>query len=236
MVGAVDRPVGLADAVSARVGEQGSACHQPSEALLATIGPLRNRTIPLDSRESEDLVRIRPKRSFEAVDNLIARTSNPDHVVMLQNLRDHMRAEISADLPALMKTMSANPVYHTYGSGVDAENMNPKGLGETEKFYQRRFDEGTNVLEYEFQRLTVDDWGIAGDGTIHVIYPARAFRTLGMDVDDVDAHYLVSVHQAFFLPYEDGLMAGEDVYSDVAGVKIEKLDPADVVTTEQAFA
>jgi len=130
--------------------------------------------------------------------------------------------------------MSANPVYHTYGSGVDAENMNRRVWARPRNF--------TNAASTKAERpririptLTVDDWGIAATARFTSSTGAR-LRTLGMDVDDVDAHYLVSVHKPSSCPTRNGLMAGEDVYSDVAGVKIEKLDPADVVTTEQAFA
>ena len=177
-------------------------------------------------------MKIQPRRSFEAVDDLIARTTNAAHIAMLENFRAHMRAEISCDLPAIMATMTEDPVYHSYGAAADT---GPKSRTETEAFYQSIFDNGTNVLELEIDRLSVDDWGIAGDGTIRIIYPGRALRPLGMSVDDVDAHYLLTLRQAFFLPYRDGLMAGEDTYADMAGARVEKLDPNDVVTTADAF-
>jgi hypothetical protein len=144
-----------------------------------------------------------------------------------------MRAEISCDLPAIMATMTANPVYHSYGAAVDRA---PKGRRATKAFYQSIFDNGTNVLQLEIERLTVDDWGISGDGIIRIIYPGRALVPLGLEIDDVSAHYLLNLRQAFFLPYENSLMAGEDTYADMAGATVAKLDPTEVVKTEEAFA
>jgi hypothetical protein len=177
-------------------------------------------------------MRIQPKRSFEAVDMLLERTENPAHRVMLENFRAHMRAEISCDLDSIMNTMTAAPVYHSYGAPVDG---GPKDREQTRAFYLSIFDAGSNVIELEVDRLSVDDWGIVGDGTIHIIYPGKGVSAMGFDIDDEDAQYLFSARQAFFLPYVDGLMNGEDTYIDWAGARVTKLDPTDVVTTEQAL-
>src|SRR5205823_2794168 len=152
---------------------------------------------------------------------------------ILENFRAHMRAEISCDLPAIMATMTANPVYHLYGAPPDAA---PRGREATAAFYQSIFDNGTNVLQLDIDRLSVDDWGIAGDGMIRIIYPGRVLQGMGLEVDDPDAHYLLNLRQAFFLPYIDGFMAGEDTYADMNNAAVEKLDPSDVVTTEECFA
>jgi len=129
--------------------------------------------------------------------------------------------------------MSPEPVYHSYGAPADG---GPKDREQTRDFYLSIFDGGSNVMELQVDRLSVDDWGIAGDGMIHIIYPGKGISAMGFEIDDEDAQYLFSARQAFFLPYVDGLMAGEDTYIDWAGVRIAKLAPADVVTTDQALA
>src|SRR5437016_3088520 len=158
-------------------------------------------------------MRIQPKRSFVAIDAKLREVTNPKHRVMLENYRAHLAAEVGADLERIMATMTPEPVYHSYGRGLEA---GPKGQAATRAFYQRIFDEGTNVLEREIDRLTVDDWGIVSEGTIHIINPGKVLAARGTKVDDENAHYLLSVRIAAFLPYENGLMAGEDTYTSPA--------------------
>jgi len=102
--------------------------------------------------------------------------------------------------------------------------------------YQGIFDEGSSVIQLDIERLSVSDWGIAGDGVIRIINPGKVLATRGTEVDDEGAHYLVSNRIAWFLPYDHGLMAGEDTYMDLVNTEVVKLDPSEVVTPEEAFA
>ena len=78
--------------------------------------------------------------------------------------------------------------------------------------------------------------GIVSEGTIHIINPGKVLAARGTKVDDENAHYLLSVRIAAFLPYENGLMAGEDTYTSAASTRITKLKPEEVVTTAEALA
>ena len=181
-------------------------------------------------------MQIKPQRSFGAIDALLEKTTRPEHRAMLENFKAHMTAEISCDIDGIMATMSPHPVYHSYGGDrVDGDVMHVNGREENRAFYQKIFDEKTSVLELEIERLSVADWGIAGDGVIRIINPGTVLAGRGMDVDE-EAHYLVSTRIAWFLPYENGLMCGEDTYTDVASATVVKLDPSDVVTPEEALA
>ena len=179
-------------------------------------------------------MRIQPKRSFGAIDALLDQTTKPEHRAMLENYKRHLTAEIACDLEAIMSTMTPDPVYHAYGYGL-ADVTTVRGREQSRAFYQSIFDEGTSVLELETERLSVSDWGIAGDGVIRIITPGEVLAVRGVDVDDKGAHYLVSNRIAFFLPYKSGLMAGEDTYMDLVGTEVVKLDPSEVVTPAEAL-
>jgi hypothetical protein len=181
-------------------------------------------------------VRIQPRKSFEAIDRLLEKTSNPDHRAMLENFKTHMVAEIACDIEGIMATMSPHPVYHSYGGSSRASVTHVDGREQNRAMYQGIFDEGSSVIQLDIERLSVGDWGIAGDGVIRIINPGKVLATRGMEVDDESAHYLVSNRIAWFLPYENGLMAGEDTYMDFATTDVVKLDPSEVVTPEEAFA
>jgi hypothetical protein len=182
-------------------------------------------------------MRIQPQRSFVAIDALLDKTTNGTHRAMLENFKAHMNTEISCDMEGIMATMSTHPVYHSYGGNTASDSAtHVNGLEENRAFYQKIFDEKTSVLELDIERLSVDDWGIAGDGVIHIINPGKVLVSRGLDLDDQDAHYLVSTRLAWFLPYKDGLMCGEDTYTDVATATVTKLEPGDVVTPEEALA
>jgi hypothetical protein len=181
-------------------------------------------------------MRIQPRRSFVAIDALLETTAKQDHRAMLENFKAHLRAEISRDLEALMATMSSHPVYRAYGASSQAGSkvVYIDGRDENRVFYEKMFDQRKNVFELQIERLSVDDWGIAGDGVLRTVTPGVVLAKRMTDVDEA-GHYLVSNRMAWFLPYEDGLMCGEDTYIDLASTEVIKLDPAEVVTSDEAL-
>ena len=134
---------------------------------------------------------------------------------MLENYREHMRAEVAGDLPAIMATMSDEPEYHTWSPG-GRMNQGPKNRAETEAFYQHIFDNGFNKLERVTEKLVVTDDYIINEGWLHTIYPGRFLEQMGLKVDK-DRYYLHSNRVVAILPYvgegADVRMDGEDVYT-----------------------
>lgn len=178
-------------------------------------------------------MRIVPKRSFVPIDDLWARTANPKHRDMLENFRTHMRAEILNDLDVIMENMAPHPSFHNR-TGIRGAT-HPTGTEQVRELYKSMGDNGTNIFEMATERLAVDDWGIAGEGFIHIITPGSTMVAQGREVDDKDAYYLVSTRMAYFCPYEDGLLSGVDTYQDTENAIVTKLDPSEVIRTENAF-
>lgn len=178
-------------------------------------------------------MRIDPTRSFSLLDQKVKHVSDKKHVAMLENLRDHMAAELIGDIDRIMSTLVPDPIYHYYGFG-DRTPQRREGYEAIRSRYEAIFAGGFNVLVMDWERFLVDDYGIAGDGIIRIITPGRLVpANTGETVDDPDAHYLVSTRLAVFLPYQDGLMLGEDTYGDLSSRTVTKLDPSEVVTTEE---
>jgi hypothetical protein len=58
---------------------------------------------------------------------------------------------------------------------------------------------------------------------------------MGEDVDDLDAHYLATHEVANAWPYDEAIkLLGKHVYIDRAAREVHRMDPADVVTPQQA--
>jgi hypothetical protein len=176
-------------------------------------------------------MKISPRRTVETFEAAMAKTENPVHRAMLETMKVHYTAEVVGDIDALMATMAPNPVYHVYGMSTDPS---PKSWQETYDFYKKGIDELSLVHELAIDRIAVADWGIAGVGQYHMITPAAVIVAGGGDAE-AGTHYLLSNRCAFSIPFEDGKMAGEDIYLSEAHQTLELLDPADVVLPAQAL-
>lgn len=148
----------------------------------------------------------------------------------LELLLEHMRAEATGDLEALMATVSERAHYHSY-SGKDGPS--PEGKAAVRKFYEDFVASGASKLHHDIDRLVVDRDCILTEGVIRIAYPGRALAAMGIAVDDPDVDYLYEARMAIVWPIdEDGLFIGEDSYVDgdgFEGIAERKIDPADVV-------
>lgn len=161
------------------------------------------------------------KHTLAPLDAKIAATTNPRHRLLLQNFREHLIAEISGDVDAIMKTQVANPQYHFYGMG--AGDVGPKGGAAVRGFYENIMAQGYNKLRYVIDRFIVDDRGLFHEGQMDIVFPGRALKAMGVPCDDLDANYVYSYRTAAIFHYdEQGNCTGEDTYSD-GGISPERL-------------
>ncbi len=147
---------------------------------------------------------IDPNRTWELLEQRLAVTTDARHRVVLGAVIEHMRAEAAPDLDRLMATLNPAPDYHFWNGGQD---VGPKGTEGVRTYYIDFLATRTNILEYELDRLVVDD---------HCL------------VDDEAADYLVVFRQLILWPVdEDGLIQGEDSYhsgpSSVTKLSFEEL-------------
>lgn len=171
-------------------------------------------------------MKLDPLRSLEKVDAAIAADANPRHRAMLENFREHLLAELEGDVDRIMKTQVEEPRYQFWGSGIG--DFGPKGGAAVRAFYQHIFEQGYNKLYYEIDRIFCGDDHLFHDGVLHMIWPGRALRAVGVQVDDPDAHYLYSYRSAAIFKYDAaGRCLGEDTYSDGTPTleRVRKLAP-----------
>ncbi|HWL42692.1 MAG TPA: hypothetical protein VNQ73_07100 [Ilumatobacter sp.] len=154
----------------------------------------------------------------EAIEARLARTDDPRHQRMLTVLGDHIRAEATLDLDGLMATLVDEPRYHLWGSGRDT---GPKGRDEVVTYYSNLVTSKRGVLEYDIERIVVDDATIVTEGFIRAFQPGDVARAFGYAVPDTSAHYLVRYRALVIWPFdEEGVkLLGEDGYAGI--------DPAD---------
>lgn len=177
------------------------------------------------------MIDFRLEHTLKPIDERIAATSNPRHLALLRNFREHLLAEIAADVEAIMKTQCPEPQYHFYGSGRG--DTGPKGQAQVRAFYQNIFDSGYNKLRHVIDRFIIDDRSLFLEGDMHIVFPGRALRAMGVEVDDVNAKYVYSYRQSAIFHYDaNGICTGEDTYSDgeLGPQRLRRLTPEEEAT------
>ncbi|AVP71174.1 nuclear transport factor 2 family protein [Rhodococcus hoagii] len=168
---------------------------------------------------------IDPNRTWELLEQRLAVTTDARHRVVLGAVIEHMRAEAAPDLDRLMATLNPAPDYHFWNGGQD---VGPKGTEGVKTYYIDFLATRTNILEYELDRLVVDDHCLVTEGFLKQIHPGSYAAQIGIPVDDEAADYLVVFRQLILWPVdEDGLIQGEDSYhsgpSSVTKLSFEEL-------------
>lgn len=163
------------------------------------------------------------EHTLAPLDEKIASTSNPRHRALLNNFREHLVAEVSGHVDAIMKTQHPEPLYHFYGAGLG--DTGPKGGKAVRDFYQNIMAQGYNKLRYDIDRFIIDDHALFHEGDMHIVFPADAVRAMGIEVSSDASHYVYSYRQAAIFHYDDeGVCTGEDTYSD-GGPSAERIRP-----------
>lgn len=165
---------------------------------------------------------IDPHRTWEPLEQRLADTTDHRHRIVLSAVIDHMKAEAEPDLDALMATLSETPEYHFWNAGAD---RGPKGIEGVRRYYTDFLATRTNILEFDIDRIVVDDYCVVTDGFLKQIYSGSYAARVGLPVDDESADYLVTYRQLILWPVdEDGRIIGEDSYRS-GPAEVKRLRP-----------
>jgi hypothetical protein len=157
-----------------------------------------------------------PTLTWRQVEARLAGETSPRRRQVLENVLRHMQAEADGDIDALMATLAPNPRYHQWGA--TPADRGPKGRDAVEQFYRAFVAAGATNLEFDIERLVVDDDCVVTEGMMRIAYPGRSVAAMGHDVDDPDAYYLYEARMAVFWPFDaDGLLLAEDAYTATDG-------------------
>ncbi len=130
---------------------------------------------------------------------------------LLATVAEHLQAESTADVDKLLATLSEHPDYHLWSGGRD---VGPKDRDGVLGYYHQLVEDRRQILEFDVERIVVDDETVVTEGWIRAINRGDIARNRGWEVDDEEASYLVTQRVVIFWPFgEDGRMLGEDGYA-----------------------
>ncbi len=175
-------------------------------------------------------------KTNRAIDELLATTTKPRRRYLLQAYYRHRFLEIAGryeEIFAPEMTVSV-PVYNFKYSGIDARLT---GTDAVKGLYGHWAQTHQAIFYVEREQIAVADNFVASVSTMYQQVLGKSLSERGIKVDDDNAYYLFKTYGAQMVwPYDDqGRLIGEDVWeTQPEKSEVIKLDPADVVTTEEA--
>jgi hypothetical protein len=153
-------------------------------------------------------------KTFRLLEERIAKTTNPRHLLMLKRLLDHTMGEAKLDVDLVMSTLGANPRYIAWGAPAD---LSPVGRQAVRAFYEETIMKGGQwFLELDMDRIVVDDATIVTEGYMRSLYYGADAAPRGFPVDDQDGFYLLTLRMLIVWPFDaEGFITGEETYSAV---------------------
>jgi hypothetical protein len=192
-----------------------------------------------------------------AIDRLLETTDNPRHRFMLQAYSRHRYLEIAGRYEEIFAPdmMSMDPVYHFNQAGNETVL---RGQDQVKSLYRMWAETNQSIFFVENEEVAVADHFIAsvansyqqvsGKGlkqakllahlpsaVSHKIVE-RALAAKRFEANDNDIYLYKTIGIQMVWPYDDrGRLIGEDVWEpEPSKAEIFKLDPADVLTTEES--
>ncbi len=161
-------------------------------------------------------LKIDPHASWLPLRKRALQIDNATHAALVNEVADHMEAEIKGQIEPLMATLSPNPVYHFWRIGGD--NMVLNGYDAVRGFYTTMFENGGQQFEVVVDRIIVDDNGVVTEGQVKQVYPASALEMMGVTEagdEAISAHelWLSKAQLITVWPAAPGnKLVGEDIY------------------------
>ena len=170
------------------------------------------------------------RRTWTRVEERLATETDPQLRHNLELLLQHMKAEASLDMEALMATVSEDALYQNFSPTGQYDLV---GKAAVRRFYEDFAASGAHKLHLDIDRLVVDRHCILTEGVMRMAYPGRTLQATGIEVDDPDAYYLFETHMAIIWPIgPDGLFIGEDSYTGANGfdgIANRRIEPSEIL-------
>ena len=161
-------------------------------------------------------LKIDPHKSWIPLKEKADKTSNEKHKILLNEVANHMEAEIKGQLDPLMNTLTAEPVYHFWR--VSDMNMILNGYEEVSGFYSNMFQNGGEQFEVVTKRIIVNDDGVITEGKVKQVYTKDNLKLMGLTKDtfsEIDSSdlWLSNTQLITVWPSDPDLkLVGEDIY------------------------
>jgi hypothetical protein len=167
------------------------------------------------------------------VEQYLERTTNPFHRAILKNYFRHLLLEISGHWDQILvpELTIDEPAYRI---GDQGEMIVLTGHDAVLGFYREVAETRKNVMGALTMNMCVEDFGIVTEARWAEVITGENVIERGIEADPAATYLLThNIYQLFAYTHEAKLI-GERVYDDPASYEYVKLEPADVVTPEDA--
>ena len=157
-----------------------------------------------------------PHSSWAPLRERAENTNNPKHKNLLNEVANHMEAEIQGRHEALMATLIEEPIYHFWRVGE--HNMVLQGRSAVSEFYANMFANNGQQFFVVIERIIVDDGGVITEGKVRQIYQRDALLEMGVSTvggQSIADHELWLSNTQLMTVWpagEKGKLIGEDIY------------------------
>jgi hypothetical protein len=192
-----------------------------------------------------------------AIDKLLETTENLRHRFLLQAYSRHRYLEVAGRYDEIFapEMMSMDPVYHFHHASIETV---VRGQDQVKSLYRMWAETNQSIFFVENEEIAVADHFIASVATSYQQISGKGLRqgkflshlptaisqkmiekALGKKqhkADDNDMFLYKTIGIQMIWPYDDrGRLIGEDVWEpEPSQAELFKLDPADVLTTEES--
>lgn len=185
--------------------------------------------------EQTDVKQLDITKTNIAVQELIEVTENPRHRYLLQAYDRHRNLEHAGRFEEIFtpEMTVERPVYRF--NMIGQSFMQLEGREQVEPVYRLWAETNQSIFYNESETVAVGDWMVVSTMVGYQQTMGAALAAGGVEADE-DAMYLVRGRVAMIWPYDERCrLVGENVWEyDESEHQVIKLDPEDVVTTEQA--
>jgi hypothetical protein len=141
----------------------------------------------------------------------------------------HIESEVAGDLDTTMATLSDDPDYRVWGV---TDHGGPRGRAAVREMYDRQVRIGKNRLEFEVERVLVDDDAVVTEGIFRHAYHGARLVADGLAAAgevEPDERYLVDYRALIvWVKGPDGLIAREDTYKGTPTRLRRRLEPGEL--------
>jgi len=156
-----------------------------------------------------------PERSWLPLEKRMAEEKEPRRRQLLEQVRNHMRAELREQLEPVLATLVDEPVFNFFGGGMDG-TLN--GREPVVAYYKQMFAAGRMGAEFRLDRIAVDESSVVTEGVMLSKYSgedliAAGVKDVGNEPVQKGKDYLGELPMIIMWPADkDGKLIGENIY------------------------
>jgi len=161
------------------------------------------------------VIEFAPEKTWLAIEKRMEGETNSRIRSNLEEVRNHMRAEIRGEHGPLMDTLTADPQYHMWGL---PEENGPKGRETVSVFYANMIESGGNRFQFDVRLIVADEGSVVTEGVMRSLMPGVVLKASGVEevegeaVAD-DGQYVAEWQILTVWPFDEaGKIIGEDIY------------------------